>query len=191
MNEKWYGRFLDDKRKKMFDNLKRSYIDRCIRKLEKRQTRDTRFVNLKDIKTVVLLFDAERINNTKLSDFMERIGADKKISAWGYSSKESTEKEMVNIHYLNGKSVSFLDKPSDVIAKNFTSEQPDVLIDLTLREMLPLKYLLGISKASCRCGFPKEGYGLYDFEVKIESGEKEADLLKQIIFYLDTIRTKL
>ncbi|HOI27757.1 MAG TPA: hypothetical protein PLN63_08990 [Paludibacteraceae bacterium] len=174
----------------MFDNIKRSYIDGCIKNAEKRKRRNPQFINLDDAKSIVLLFDAERINNKKILDLMEVIGADKKISAWGYSSKMTTEKEMVNIHYFNDKMVSFLKKPKDIIEKNFLSEPADVLIDLSFRELLPLKYLLGISKAPCRCGLPKEGYALYDLEVKVRQGEKEADLLKQILFYLGCIRTK-
>jgi len=115
----------------------------------------------------------------------------KRVSAWVFNSQETTSlKNTVNMKLLTKKDISILQKPFEKIEENFLNGEYDLLIDLTTREILPLKYLLGISKALCRCGMKKKGYSFYDLEIDVSAKTKGTELLKQILYYLSTIKTK-
>lgn len=176
----------------MFHWFQKIYIDRCVKAPVLRKCRKKQFVNLRDAKSIVVLFDADSLSNEKLTGLLQQVGGIDRVQAWGVTRrKDYSERETVNIHHLRPKDISFLAKPKPHFEEDYLSNVCDLLIDLTMEENLTLKYMLGISRASCRCGYPKVGYeGLYDLEVARFSGKKEEDLLKQILFYLTTIQTK-
>lgn len=186
-------RLLDEKRDKMFHWLQKFYIDRCVKAPVLRKCRKKQFINLRDAKSVVLLYEADRVRNDKLMQLIHEIGSLNIVQAWGYTTQNDfAERETINIHHIKPKDINFLGKPVPSIEERYLSDTFDILIDLTMQEVIPLKYMLGISRSNCRCGYVKEGYeGLYDLEVSRMSGKKEEDLLKQILFYLTTIQTKL
>lgn len=177
----------------MFYRLKKFYIDRCVNSPAMRKRKGKQFVNLKDAKGVVLLYDADSLRNEKVMELIQKMGIQGNVQAWGYTNRnDNPSRDMVNVHILRPKNISFLGKPERPLEESFLLDDYDILIDLTMTELLPMKYLLGVSRTSCRCGYSKEGYdGLYDLEVSKISGKKEEDLLTQILFYLTTIQTKL
>lgn len=176
----------------MFHWFQKFYIDRCVKAPVLRKCRQKQFVNLHDAKSIVLLFDADRLDNEKVTKLLQLLGNPGIVQAWGVTGRNDySERETINIHHLRPKDISYLGKPKSHQEENYLSTTFDLLIDLTMEENLTLKYLLGISRSSCRCGFSKAGYeGLYDLELSRFSGKKEEDLLKQILFYLTTIQTK-
>lgn len=174
----------------MIEKIIRKYIDSSLRKKAKLKKREATFLNIAQCKTAIILFNSMKINSKQISQFVERLGSDIKVSAWGYSPKDNQERDTVSVHYLHKKDISIMGKPNQIIEKNFMSEKSDLLIDLTMEEVFPLKYLLGISQARCRCGMPKEGYDkLYDLEINIKKKSDEFDLFEQILTYLNMIKT--
>jgi len=173
-----------------FQKFSRKYIDFSIRKRMKNVQRRRQFSNLKDISKVILLFSVNTISNKELEDIKKMIGMDKQISAWAFKSRNTKVAYGINTYTIDKNDISFFQKPSEKIEKLFLNNKSELLIDLTTQEILPLKYLLGISKALCRCGMKKEGYTLYDLEIEAPAKMKETELLKQILYYLDIIKTK-
>jgi hypothetical protein len=176
----------------MSKNMSRKYINFLINRKNKKLNREKHFTNLKEVSTVLVLISSEGISKKDIDQISQTIG-DKKITYWILKSSQKSEiQNTVNIHLLDPKKdISFLQKPKKEIEKKITSEKYDLLIDLTTKEELPLKYLLGISNASCRCGMKKDDYTLYDLEIAATKNISKTELLKQILFYLGAIRTKL
>ena len=174
----------------LFQKLSKRYIDFSIHKRMKNVQRRRQFSNLKDISKVILLFSVNAISNKELDEIKKMIGADKQISAWAFKPRNTKIAYGINTYTIDKSDVSFFWKPSEKIEKLFLNNKSELLIDLTTQEILPLKYLLGISKALCRCGMKKEGYALYDLEIEAPAKMKETELLKQILYYLDVIKTK-
>lgn len=174
----------------LFQKLSRIYVNFSIRKRMKNIHRRKQFSNLKDISNVILLFSVNAISSKELEEIKKMIGMDKQISAWAFKSRKTKVRYGVNTYTIDKSDVSFFQKPSEKIERLFLNNKSELLIDLTTQEILPLKYLLGISKAQCRCGMKKEGYSLYDLEIETTEKMKEIELLKQILHYLDMIKTK-
>ncbi len=174
----------------MFQNLIRKYIDFSINRRTKNISRKKHFANFQDVSSILLLFSTDTISEKEVEYIQKILGDKKKISAWVFNPKESYLRNTINQNLLGKKDISILQKPSGRIEKIFLNNEYDLLIDLTTKEILPLKYLLGISRASCRCGMKKEGYTFYDLEIDMPSGTKETELLKQILHYLNAIKTK-
>ena len=176
----------------MFLELKRKYIDNCAKSFEKKtkKPRDKRFINWEDVKSVVLLLDAEHINHAQLSKLFQKV-SDKKAKIWCMIPKyDPRTGDSENVFFFDKKSLNLLEKPNKIISGKFSSESFDVMIDLTRKESLPLKYLAMVSMAHCKCGMEKPFYDMYDLKMSMPSNVSEEQLLDQILFYLKTIGTK-
>ncbi len=172
----------------MFQNISKKYIDFKIRQREKKSLRKKKFVNFQEASGILLLLSSG--NKKEIDEVMSMLGNEKRVSVWVFNQQENSLKNTANLNLLTKKDISIFQKPSEKIEKKFLSEDCNLLIDLTSSEILPMKYLLGISNASCRCGMKKEGYPFYDLEIAVPAKIKGIELLKQILYYLNAIRTK-
>ncbi|MCQ2230493.1 MAG: hypothetical protein MJZ30_01380 [Paludibacteraceae bacterium] len=176
----------------MFLNLKRKYIDSSATSFLKKtkRVRDKRFINWDDVSSVLILLDVEHINHALFSKLYQKV-SDKKVKIWCMIPKyDPRTGDSENVFFFDRKSISLLEKPNNIITGKFLSENYDVLIDLTRKESLPLKYLAMISTAHCKCGLDKPLYDFYDLKMSMSAGAAEEQLLDQILFYLRTIKTK-
>ncbi len=176
----------------MFFELKRKYIESCAKSFVKKmkQPRDKRFINWNDVKSVVILLDAEHINHAKLSKLYQMV-SDKKAKIWCMIPKyDPRTGDSEKVFFFDTKSISFLEKPNNIITGKFVSDSFDILIDLTRKESLPLKYLATISSAHCKCGLDRPFYDFYDLRMSMQGNPTEEQLLEQVLFYLKTIGTK-
>ena len=176
----------------MFFELKRKYIESCAKSFVKKmkQPRDKRFINWNDVKSVVILLDAEHINHAKLSKLYQMV-SDKKAKIWCMIPKyDPRTGDSEKVFFFDTKSISFLEKPNNIITGKFVSDSFDILIDLTRKESLPLKYLATISSAHCKCGLDRPFYDFYDLRMSMQGNPTEEQLLEQVLFCLKTIGTK-
>ncbi len=177
----------------MFQEWKRKYIDSNANSFLKKnkKARDKRFMNWDDVESVVLLLDIEHINHALFSKLYQKVSEKKKVKVWCLIPKyDPRTGDSENVFFFDRKSISFLEKPNKIIVGKFLAETFDVLIDLTRKESLPLKYLAEISMAHCKCGLEKPFYDFYDLKMSMSAGATEEQLLDQILFYLRTIKTK-
>ncbi|MDR1585361.1 MAG: hypothetical protein LBS07_04200, partial [Prevotellaceae bacterium] len=68
----------------------------------------------------------------------------------------------------------------------------DLLIDLSLRPLLPLMYIVLHAKAYCKAGTAKIKHPVFDFMMDISAKTPNMDeksVFEQIIFYLKSIQT--
>jgi len=174
----------------MYNKICRKYIDYKIRKWSKSHRRKKHFANLHDISKILLLFSADKISEKKMEEIKRLLGSKKEVMSWVFVPQDTFLTNKVDMNLFNKKDISILQKPSAKIEKSFLANEYDVLIDLTTKEILPLKYLLGITNVACRCGLKKAGYS-YDFEIEVPGKIKITELLRQILYYLSAIKTKL
>lgn len=172
----------------MFDSLKRKYINWQIR--SQKVKRQKAFVDWSSASDVVVLLSLDSPNN-KLIETILTMLQEKNVSLWCYiPTKDYIRQDFQSVTYIKSDSVSFFQKPNKIITNKFLAQPADLLLDLTTKEVLPTKYLAGISNATCRCGLKKPDYGFYDFEISSTGKMKEAELLEQILHYLSIIKTK-
>lgn len=167
--------------------------------------RDHRFVSYNKAKTILLLFESDysekNVNIHKIISQMQLDG--KKVSAWGFIDK----KEIVTAIYpdfriLHHKQTDFFHKPLESYINELQYSEFDLLINLSLKPIIPLEYLAMYALAAFKAGIRKTEIPLYDFVLDMENVSKETEttdllesqvdetyLYNQIIFYLKSIQT--
>lgn len=172
----------------MFEGLKQKYIDWEISKLWQNKKRNKQFLNWHDVKSVVILYDRTSLKPDQLKQIFSMLDG-KQVMAWTVVEKDEFKKETINVAMMSPNEWNLLMKPKDHVVSRFKSFEADILIDLTLQEILPLKYLLAVSDVRCRCGLTRFG-SLTDFSIDRTPNMKEIELLNQIIHYMTIINQK-
>ena len=189
----------------MFKKLNNYLFQKRARKYLSETERDRRFVSYDKAKTVLLLFESDysekNVHIRKMISQMQQDG--KRVSAWGFiDKKEVTTSILPDFRILHHKQTDFFQKPLISYVNELEGQEFDLLIDLSLKPLLPLQYIVLYARASCKTGIHKSETPLYDFLLDVESltvpieGTEfletpvdENYLYNQIIFYLKSIQT--
>lgn len=192
----------------MFKILNNYLFNQRARKYLSVTPREHRFVSYSKAKTILLLFESDysekNVNVHKIISQMQLDG--KKVSAWGFIDK----KEIVTAIYpdfriLHHKQTDFFHKPLESYVNELQYLEFDLLIDLSVRPIIPLEYLAMYAIAAFKTGIRKTDIPLYDFVLDMDNASKETGiselsepaesqtdetyLYNQIIFYLKSIQT--
>lgn len=144
------------------------------------------------------------------SDYLERNEAIKTIrqdllrrqmdvTMWGYVERKEVQTLILPQSRILGLSdYNFFGKPRDYVLTDLQAEHYDLLIDLTTRPLLPLRYLALYTDADFKVGM-NIGEGVHDMLISLpdlnpeqgEEAEIEASwLYHQMLQYLTTIKSK-
>jgi len=170
------------------------FLKRKINKILKNSNRKKEYLNLKEIKSILLLFDTKDYSDASLFiKQLKKMG--KKVKSCAYKDKRD-KNDYSNILYT-----IVTDKDVNVWKNNFmrgavdtlNSESYDLAIDLTLKGNLLLQYILASIDSSFKIGFNKTYLPIYDMVISF-APEMESngiitvrELSKQVIHYLATI----
>ncbi len=167
--------------------------------------RKQRFVNYEFAKAVLILFESDYSEKNpyirKIISMMQQDG--KKVVAWGFiDKKEITTSILPDFRILHHQQTDFFHKPIISYCNELQAMEFDLLIDLTLRPILPLQYLAMYANVSCKTAMKNTELPIYDFIIDLENlnpvSESEENtenpideeyLFNQIIFYLKNIQT--
>lgn len=176
----------------------KQYIFEYLRK--KQEPRDPRFPHLDQPLKIMLIYE---------SDYLERNDAIKTIrqdllrrqmdvTMWGYvEKKEITTLILPQSRILGPNDYNWLGKPREDVLNDLQAEHYDILIDLTTRPLLPLRYLAMYTNADFKAGL-NLGEGLHDMLLSLPdlAPDQEEDvaieaswLYQQIMSYLTTIKS--
>lgn len=166
----------------------------------KQEARDPRFPHLDQPLKIMIIYE---------SDYLERNDAIKTIrqdllrrqmdvTMWGYvEKKDITTLILPQSRILGLADYNLLGKPRDYVLTDLAAEHYDLLIDLTTRPLLPLRYLAMYTDADFKVGL-NLGEGIHDMLISLpdfdpEQGEEAAIeaswLYHQIMSYLTTIKS--
>jgi hypothetical protein len=171
-------------------------LKRKLKDYYKSHPRENCYLNLKDIHTILILFDT--ITYEEADTFAEKLKKlGKNITAYAYKNKKdiySYSKSPYRIITTKEVDVLFDNKIEDIV-REVEAQKFDAVIDLTIRRNLPLEYLLAHSDASLKAGLKKCDPSPYDLSITtLPEIERETlkvrELAKQIIYYLHSIRSK-
>jgi hypothetical protein len=150
--------------------------------------------SLHDAKTIALVFEAgsdEEIELVKkYMAYLREMG--KSVKALAYFD----QKQVPQIDYskqelalFGRKDLTFYLRPTPSVVSEFVQEPFDLLIDLNIRQHLPLFFVSAHSKAKCKVGVrSKWNEKILDMMIDIQPGEGIKILLKQIDTYLLSIK---
>lgn len=181
--------------------------------------RKKRWVDYNKANTILLLFESDYIEKNRfIRKIIETLNADgKKVSAWGFLDKKITNTAILpSFRILDRSTIDWLECPKEPFLRELAENEYDMLIDLTLQDVLPLQYVCLYANASFKTGMSRTMDDIIDFKIIIpppitsefHSENEEEDniefkdlnetlfhtdqqfLFEQIIHYLKNIRSK-
>lgn len=166
------------------------YIFNHHRRKHKRQVHA--FPEWSKVKHILLLFESDLTEkNLHIKQLIKELQQQgKEVTAWGYvDSKTALSGILRDYRILAHRDTNLFDKPKEIHLKDLTRRHFDVVIDLTLKDILPLKYLMLYAEADFKAGRQPEEPYLADFMVMNVNNEDPAFLFDQIIYYLKHIQS--
>ena len=166
----------------------------------KQAERQTRFPHVDQPLKVLLIYESdvlERNDNIKTirQDLLRR---QMDVTMWGFVEKKEIQTLILPQSRILGlRDYNLLGKPRDYVLSDLQAEHYDLLIDLSTRPLLPLRYIAMFADADFKVGL-NLGEGIHDMLIAMaatanEQGEPQpveaGALYEQIMKYLTTIKS--
>ena len=176
----------------------KQYIFEYLRK--KQEPRNPRFPHFDQPLKVMIIYESDVLerNDAIKSIRQDLLRRQMDVTMWGYvEKKEITTLILPQSRILGIDDYNLIGKPRDYVLADLLAEHYDLLIDLTTRPLLPLRYLAMYTDADFKVGM-NLGEGLHDMLISLpdlspeqgEEAEIEASwLYHQILSYLTTIKS--
>ena len=164
----------------MYKFLLRRKIKQIINRSERKRT----YHNLKEIKSVLVLFDTENFDDASyFIQQMKKMG--KKVKAFAFKDKKDT-KQYSKISYTIVTEKDMKSESLTQLVNSFEDEKLDLIVDLTLKENLLLLYVLVSVNSPLKVGFYKHPLPVHDIVISFAPGlvQNVKELGKQLIHYL-------
>lgn len=179
-------------------NKLKQYIFEYLRK--KQAPRDPRFPHFDQPLKLMIIYESDVLerNDAIKSIRQDLLRRQMDVTMWGYvEKKEITTLILPQSRILGVDDYNLIGKPRDYVMTDLQAEHYDLLIDLTTRPLLPLRYLAMYTDADFKVGM-NLGEGVHDMLISLpdlspeqgEEAEIEASwLYHQILTFLTTIKS--
>jgi len=179
----------------MFGKLRTKIGKYYFRKDLTRFDRFRKMTNLGDAKRIGILYTLNEVPDyDKISEFVSLLQHEhKEVKALGFvKNKNLVSRFLPKLSYdfFSKRDLTWFYKPIHNKVKDFIEKEFDILIDLSLQDSFPLKYISGLSNAFCRVGrFSDENSEYYDLMFDLKPAMSFDDYLGHIRHYLTIINS--
>ncbi|MHB9055803.1 MAG: DUF6913 domain-containing protein [Paludibacteraceae bacterium] len=200
--------------------LNQYIFNKRVAKVTNESPREKRYVDYKSANTILLIFESDYIEKNRfIRKAIEQLTRDgKKVFTWGFLDKKMTSTAILpSFKILDRSTIDWFGCPKAPFLKELMENEYDMLIDLTLTDILPLQYVCLYANAALKTGMSRSMNQVLDFVIKVPQPEPqeiseltEKDqrkiefqnlneslfhtdqqyLFEQLIFYLKKIQTK-
>jgi hypothetical protein len=165
-----------------------------LKRYYRKNARERKFLNLKDIHTFLVLFNTAQCEQAQLCIGRLR-KLKKQVTAYAYQ-EEGDKRDHSGSGYrivLQEAVEKWFNNPSGAIVKELQRETFDAVIDLTIYRNTFLEYLLAHSRALIKTGLKKNNLPQYDLAISRLPDDESSpcpveELCKQILHYLNAIQ---
>ena len=150
------------------------------------------FPEWENVKSVLLLFESDITEkNLQIKQLVKELQQQgKDVTAWGYvDSKNTLSAILRDYRILSRRDTNLFHKPKEIHLRDLSHIHFDVVIDLSLNDVLPLRYLMLFADAEFKAGRQTEEPYLSDFMVMTNEETDPAFLFDQILHYLKNIKS--
>jgi hypothetical protein len=175
------------------DNIRQSAGNFFLRKDIAKVRRNRQIVNMKNVKTIGIVYDAsEEAAYTIVSNFVRAFQDEQKIvRTLGFVNYRRLPHycfPKLSYDYFTRRDLNWVYKPVNIKVNEFVKEEFDVVIDLCMHDCFPVRYVVGLSRAKLKVGRFGEKYsGIYDFMLNVDNKISLEDFIKEITHYLNII----
>ncbi len=151
--------------------------------------------NLLDARRIGIIYPLNDVPDyDRVSEFVSQLQRDhKEVKALGFVKNKSLVSRFLpklSYDFFSRRDVNWFYKPIHTQVKDFIEKEFDILIDLSMSDNFPLKYIAGLSNALCRVGrFSEENADYYDLMIDANPAMTTDDFLGQIRHYLTVINS--
>lgn len=155
--------------------------------------RNLRLLNLEQAKQIGILYSLDAIPDyDKVSEFVSELQHNHKdVKVLGFVKNKNLITRFLpklSFDFFSISDISWFYKPIHTKLKDFIDKEFDLLIDLSVHENFPLKYIAGLSHSFCKVGrFSEENSNYYDLMIDIKPSATLEDYLEHIRHYLTII----
>jgi hypothetical protein len=173
--------------------IKRSIDLYFFRKELKKVRRNKQVTGYEEANRIGILFDASSLESWSLcSEFIRKLESEgKKVKSLGYIKKKKQTKfllEQMNMSFFHRSDLDWRLRRKNNRVLEFENISFDLLIDLSPAEILPTKFVAGISKARFKVGlFKQNNVEVFDLMINLKDFELQ-ELMQQVVFYLKMIK---
>ena len=179
----------------MLENIRRKIGRYYYNKESVKLSQAHGMVNLPQAKRVGILYTLDDIPDyDKVSVFVAQLQLEhKEVKALGFVKSRNLIQRFLprlSFDFFSRKDITWFYRPIHQSVKDFMDKEFDLLIDLSLADSFPLKYIAGLSKAICRVGrFSEDNTSFYDLMIDAKPAVTFDEYLSQIRHYLTVIKT--
>lgn len=174
----------------------RSKIGQYYFRKEQQQNGQTRrLTNLRDARRIGIIYPLNNVPDyDRVSEFVSELQRDhKEVKALGFVKNKSLVSRFLpklSFDFFSKRDINWFYKPVHTQVKDFIEKEFDILIDLSMSDNFPLKYIAGLSNALCRVGkFSEENKDYYDLMIDSTPAMTTDDFLGQVRHYLTIINS--
>lgn len=178
----------------MLTSLRTRIGNRFLRRESASVNRNPSMVNLAGAKSIGILYPLFTLTEyNEVEAFVADLQKEhKEVKAMGYlQHKELVSRFLPKLSYdfFSKQEVNWFFKPMNARVNDFILTRFDLLIDLSLEDHLPLKFIAGLSLARCKVGrFSEESTIYYDLMIKTAPLQRLPEFITQIKHYLTIIK---
>ena len=179
----------------MFHNLRVKIGQYYYKKEQLKSDRQCRMTNLQDAKRIGILYTLDEVPDyDRVSEFVSQLqGKHKEVKALGFVKNNNLIQRFlpkISYDFFSKRDLTWFYKPIHNQVRDFIEKEFDLLIDLSLHDSFPLKYISGLSNALLRVGkFSEENTEYYDLMIDFKPSMTSEEYLGQIQHYLTIIHT--
>ena len=179
----------------MFGNLRIKIGQYYFKRDHSHAERHCQMTNLKDAKRIGILYTLDDVPDyERVSEFVSLLQGDhKEVKALGFVKNRNLVQRFLpklSYDFFSKRDLTWFYKPIHKQVKDFIEKEFDLLIDLSLQDNFPLKYISGLSNALCRVGkFSDKNTEYYDLMIDLKPSMTSEEYLGQVQHYLTVIKT--
>ena len=176
----------------MFSYIKLKLANYILQREIRKNNRVSQVVSISRVKTLALLFDA---NNTQeilvVKSFLKYfLNRDIDVYVFGFVNKRKMEDihlSTIHVNYFNLQDLNLIGLPNSKKINLFIKKKYEILINLSLKNSFPTKYLALKSNSKYRIGIYTDSNNR-DYDLMMKLKIKSLDYFKQhLIHYLEII----
>ncbi|MBP6230618.1 MAG: hypothetical protein KA397_03045 [Paludibacteraceae bacterium] len=165
----------------------------CLLNFHKKKYREKKYLSFDEIKSIVFVYYIDDYSkyDTVYQNIKDFTAQGKTVfSILFVKNGVPFEEKRINMRLFSQKDCSWLSVPNNDVMTDLLELSADVLIDLSLTDILPIQYAIANSPIPCKVGRVKDHTYLYDLMLEMKDDElTETELLKTITYYLTHIQS--
>lgn len=178
---------------KFVEDIKEKIGTHVLERKLRNQDRKPEFYNFDTAKSAGIIFNAMHqqsyITSKGFITSLRKRGM--RVRGLGYvANQEAIEYFPMHdgIRFFSIRNNNWFLMPQNPDVQEFIDSNFDLLIDLTLKDLLPIKHIISVTNAKLKLGNNMDCLDLYDFLIDVKENDSLDFFLEQIKHYMDVIK---